>query len=38
MVKTKDPSKGPRFCTDFTAQNKVMKKDAYPILLIKDIF
>lgn len=38
LVEKKDPSEGPRFCIDFTKLNKVTKKDAYPIPLIRDIF
>ena len=38
MEKKKDPSEGSHFCIDFTAVNRVMKKDAYPIPLISDIF
>ena len=38
LVAKKDPSEGPRFCVDFTAVNKITKKDAYPIPLIRDIF
>ena len=38
LVEKKDPSEGPRFCVDFTQLNKVTKKDAYPIPLIRDIF
>jgi hypothetical protein len=38
LVDKKDPTDGPRFCIDFTALNKVTKKDAYPIPLIRDIF
>jgi hypothetical protein len=38
LVEKKDPSEGPRFCIDFTRLNKVTKKDAYPIPLIRDIF
>ena len=38
LVDKKDPSEGPRFCVDFTHLNKVTKKDAYPIPLIRDIF
>ena len=38
LVEKKDPTDGPRFCIDFTALNKVTKKCAYPIPLIRDIF
>ena len=38
LVEKKDPSEGPRFTVDFTALNKVTRKDAYPIPLIRDIF
>ena len=38
LVQKKDPTEGPRFCVDYTALNKVTKKDAYPIPLIRDIF
>lgn len=38
LVEKKDPSDGPRFCIDFTQLNRVTKKDAYPIPLIRDIF
>ena len=38
LVEKKDPSEGPRFCIDFTALNKVTKRDAFPIPLIRDIF
>ena len=38
LVEKKDSSEGPRFCVDFTSLNKVTKKDAYPIPLIRDIF
>ena len=38
LVEKKDPSDGPRFTVDFTHLNKVTRKDAYPIPLIRDIF
>jgi hypothetical protein len=38
LVEKKDQTEGPRFCVDFTSLNKVTKKDAYPIPLIRDIF
>jgi len=38
LVEKKDTTEGPRFCVDFTALNKVTRKDAYPIPLIRDIF
>jgi len=38
LVEKKDPSEGPRFCVDYTSLNKVTRKDAYPIPLIRDIF
>ena len=38
LVEKKDPSDGPHFCVDYTGLNKVTKKDAYPIPLIRDIF
>ena len=38
LVAKKDPSEGPRFCVDYTALNKLTKRDAYPIPLIRDIF
>jgi hypothetical protein len=38
LVEKKDNSDGPRFCIDFTSLNKITKRDAYPIPLIRDIF
>ena len=38
MVQKKDPQAAPRFTVDYTALNKQLKKDAYPIPLIRDIF
>ena len=36
--KKKDPTEGPRFCSDFSVVNKVTNKDSFPLNLIWDIF